>query len=348
MPSRVKGESNGGATVRRLLALTIGVVVALALLPTGVSAHRSSGDLTLDVVKAPVAPDGTTAGAPLDFVVMFRNQDPDVDGVGMKAGGTITVELDAAFDLSGNQLSPPHPGGLPPPPAIVLQGWPQSPRVDFPYTTEIVGNTVMLTMTDDWAVGGAGPGPKALHLVLLASTNPAVPGGYSIDLAIRPDPGSPATLQGHGHVEIIPRVRPSVNVVSLFSGPPGPPPPFFNPLFQDLALGEDGRRVGMYLWERGGGAAAGVDVEMVNANHGRLVQDGRTVGHVHISAPKGASDHTLVSEGPSGVGPAFVTGIPTGILITKFTPDPTVAGLYEVSFSMNGGNTQTMRYDVAE
>lgn len=334
--------------MRRTLPLMFGVVLLLAVLPTTASAHRSSGDLALEIVKAPVAPDGTTARAPLDFVVLFRDPDPDVDGVGMKAGGTITVELDAAFDLSGNQLSPPHPGGLPPPPVIVLQGWPQSPRFDFPYTTEIVGNTVTLTLTDDWAVGAVGPGPKSLHLVLLASTNPGVPGRYSVDVTLRPDPGSPATLAGHGHVEIIPKVRPSVNAVSLFSGPPGPPPPFFNPLFQDLSLGEDGRRVGMYLWERGGAAAEGVDLEMMNRNHGRLVQDGHTVGHIHIRAPSGASDHTLVSEGPSTVGPAFVTGIPTGIFITKFTPDPTVAGLYEVLFSLNGGNTQTMRYDVTE
>jgi hypothetical protein len=203
-------------------------------------------------------------------------------------------------------------------------------------------------MTDEWAVGDFGPGPKAVHLALLLSTNPEVAGRYSIDVAITPDPGGP-TMEGHGHINIIPNVRPSVNVVSLFSGPPGPPPPFFNPLYQEVSPGEAGVQVGMYLWERGGGPASGTELRMINADRGMLVQDGRSIGQVRIDSPRGAADHTLVvSTTPSPFeGPAFVTGQPTWVLVTQFTPDEAVPGDYTVTFSMNGGNTQTMHYDVS-
>jgi hypothetical protein len=332
--------------VRRLILLLSALVLVVGVLPVAATAHQSSEGLELSVAKAPVAPDGTTAGSQPDFVVMFADPDPAADGVGILAGGTITIELDPAFDLSGDQGL--YPSG-PPPPAILLQGWPQSPRVGpFPYDTKIDGNTVTLTLVSDWPVGTFGPGPKSVHLPLLASQNPSTAGRYAIDVSIKPDPGSSDTLSGHGHVGIIPKVRPSVNVMSLFSGPPGPPPPFFNPLYQDVQLGVAGRQVGMYLWERGGQAAVGVDIEMLNSGHGRLVQDGSTVGHVWIQAPKGARDHTIESTGPSVETPAFFTGVPTGLWLTQFTPDPNVAGEYRVTISINGGNEQTMHYTVGD
>ena len=67
-------------------------------------------------------------------------------------------------------------------------------------------------------------------------------------------------LSGTGHIRIIPDARPSVNPISLFSGPPGPPPPFFNPLYQTLELGEPARQVGLYLWDAGSVPFIGVDV----------------------------------------------------------------------------------------
>ena len=326
--------------MKKLLAIVVALLM-IGLVPTTASAKESTRDLELSVSRAPVAPDGTTAGAPLDFVVTFADPDPAVDGVGLKKGATITLKLDKAFDMSGNQGSPA------PSPVIILQGWPQSPRVPFPYTTDIVGNTIILTMVEDWAVGAFGPGPKAVHLALLDSTNPKRAGRYKVDLAIKPDPGSKKTLRGHDRVKIIHKVRPSVNVISLFSGPPGPPPPFFNPLFQDVALGDSGRQVGMYLWEKGGAAALGVDIKMVSPWLARLVQDNHVVGWVQIRPPKGAFAHSLVSTGPSVEGPAFVTGVPTGILVSQFTPDPAVPGDYKVTFKMKRGNSQTMHYHVA-
>jgi hypothetical protein len=322
----------------------LGIMVAMLLLgalPAAASAHASD-ELKLSFVKAPVGPDGTTKGAALDFLVQFADPDPAVDGVGLKAGGTITLNLDAAFDLSGNQ-GPPTTG----PPAIILQGWPQSPAFPFRYTTEIVGNTITLTMDQDWLVGDVGPGAKAVHLLLLDSSNPDRAGSYPISMSIQPDPASNDTLEGHGRVKIINKVRASVNVISLDSGPPGPPPPFFNPLYQDVALGDSGHPVGMYLWNRGGAAAVGVEIEMSSPERGRLMQDGRKIGWVRIKAPKGASDHMLTSTEPSTEVPAFGTDVPTGQLVTLFTPDSAVAGHYMVTFSMKHGNSQTMHYDVS-
>ncbi len=324
-----------------MLVASFTVALLLALLPTSAAPTGRSDDPRLQVVKAPVAPDGTTAGAALDFVVNFADPDPAVPGVAMKAGGTITIELDRAFDLSGNQGI-----DLPPGVVIILQGWPQSPRVPFPYTADIVGNTVTLTLTSDWPVGTFGPGPKSVHLALLDSTNPPVAGRYSVDMTIQPGPREP-TLERQGRIKIIDDVRASVNVVSLFSGG-GPPPPFFNPLFQDVALGEAGHEVGMYLWENGGAAAEGVDVQMINPRFGRLVQDGRNVGRVWIRAPRHARNYTIVSTGPSVEISAFVTGVPTGLLVTQFTPDSSVAGHYSVVFRMTGGKRQTMHYEVSD
>jgi hypothetical protein len=327
---------------RRVLVALFAASLFVGLLPASASARGTGGDLRISTVKAPVAPDGTTAGAALDFVVSFKSPNPEVDGVGMKLGGTITIELDAAFDLTGNQG--PSVG----PPAIILQGWPQSPRAvpTFPYTTVVAGNTITLTMTDEWAVGDFGPGPKSVHLALLKSTNPANPGRYAVSVAIQPDPASSDVQRGNGRVRILRSVPASVNVVALFSGPPGPPP-LFNPLYQDVTLGESGRQVGMYLWNRGGAAAEGVEVEMLTSRYGRLTQDGKTVGGVWIRTPRGARDQSLVATGPSDVLPAFLTTIPTGRLITTFTPDPAVAGDYSVTFWMRWGNRQTMRYHVS-
>jgi hypothetical protein len=43
-------------------------------------------------------------------------------------------------------------------------------------------------------------------------------------------------------------------------------------------------------------------VEVTDSGHGRLVQDGRTVGHVSITAPDGADEHALSTNGPSTLG----------------------------------------------
>ena len=44
--------------------------------------------LEVSIRKAPIAPDGTTAKAKTDIVLTFVDPDPDVDGIGLKAGAT--------------------------------------------------------------------------------------------------------------------------------------------------------------------------------------------------------------------------------------------------------------------
>lgn len=319
--------------MRRItLLLAMAVVMALAAPAAG-----SSGDsLPIGVAKAPVAPDGTTAGEITDVVFTFVDQDPAVPGISLENGATITVEFPDDFVNTG----------VGPIQAAILQGWPQSPPAPpplFPWVASASGTTVTVTLTDDYLVGAAGPGPKQLHLVLNAFRNPG-PGLYHVPVTIQPDPGSPDTLAGTGKLRIIPKARRAIDIVSVFSGG-GPPPPFDNPLYQTVAAGDDSLDVGLYLWDKRSSVAdgnvsplVGVGVEMTNARHGRLVQDGRTVGQVRIKPPDGADDYELSTDGPSVLGTSAVTSLPVGVLITRLVTDPDVTGEYVVKFRLNGGN----------
>ena len=306
-------------------------VIAVSMLSLEANAQL----LDISVAKAPVVPDGTTAGAETDFVLTFEDRNPTVNGISMFTNGTVTVELPDSFT---------RPGGLPDT-LILLQGWPQSPPIPFPWTTMVVGNTITATMTANYEIGDFGPGMKQVHLLLREFRNPG-PGRYPVSLAIDPDGDGTPNYSGIGYVEIIPWARPSVNVVSFFSGPPGPPPPFFNPLYQTMLTGDldptTPRQAGLYLWESDSIPALRVDVQMTNANHGRLVQRGRTVGQILIQAPAGASGYELTTTGASTAINTGVTGRPTGLLIVRFVPDPNVQGDYAIDISMNGGNTERM------
>jgi hypothetical protein len=250
--------------------------------------------------------------------------------------------------------------------AIILQGWPQSPRVDapgFPYTITVVGNTISLSFDKglEWLAPSAfGPGPKQVHLLLNGFESPGA-GSYPISLSIDPDgPASDVaiTFSGIGYVQIIPRARPAVNVVSVFSGPPGPPPPFFNPFYQIVSQNDPAaRQFGAYLWQKDAEPAVGVDLKMTNLWHGRLVQGKETVGQVRIQAPPGAMSFslktvTLPAVFSGGFGPpsfevaAFATGLPAGLLGFQFHHDPGVTGEYAIDISMNGGNTERLRVTV--
>ena len=81
---------------------------------------------------------------------------------------------------------------------------------------------------------------------------------------------------------------------------------------------------------------------MQNTKNGRLTQGNRTVGHVKITAPAGADDHSLATQGPSFLGTSFLTALDVGILLTDFTTDPDVTGTYEIEIRLNNGNTQSL------
>ena len=311
------------------------------------TATAGAKPLHISVEKAPVAPDGTTVGRPTDFVLTFRDIDPRKKGISLRKGGTIEVELSEEFtSLAG--------GGT----LVLLQGWPQSPPAPPPaflWTTEVVGNKATLTMTEDFKVGAFGPGTKQVHLILLGFANPDEPGLYPVKLTIKPKPQGNKVHRGTAHVRIIPDARPSVNPISLFSGPPGPPPPFFNPLYQTLDLGEDARQVGLYLWDADSVPFLGVDVVATpQPTYYQLKQDAEVVGEVWIKAPRKAESYSLTSVplppgGPPSVEiPAFVTGLPVGLLGVQFSPDPWVTGKYEIAISMYGGNEKTLFVKVAK
>lgn len=294
------------------------------------------GDLNVSITKAPIAPDGTTAKAVTDIVLTFVNPDPQVDGIGLQSGATIEVTLPDGFVNTGAGVNS----------VIILQGWPQSPPTPpFPWTTTVVNNTITATLTSNYLPGMFGPGPKQAHLLLRGFQNPK-PGKYRIPLSIQPDPSSMETLSGLGEIIIMPKSRPSIHAVSVFSGPPGPPPPFFNPLYQTVAQGDPARQVGMYVWDKNNEPFLGVDIEFENVKHGRMIQNGATVGHVWIDAPAGANDYTLATTGPSDLVNTAVTVLPAGRLLVKFTPDPNVTGDYVLRFQLNNGNTQNLFVNV--
>lgn len=304
------------------------VVAVLAVSALASRAHADDIHLDVTVARAPVVPDGTTAGAVSDFVLTFVDRDPDVDGIGLLAGATVEITLPDDFvntDAGGDNV-------------IILQGWPQSPIVPFPYTISIVGNSVTLTLTSDFLPGSdleGGPGPKQVHLLLNGFRNPG-PGMY--DIPIHLDPGTGDTFSGVGTVHIIPQARPAVSIVSFISGG-GPPPPFNSSVYQDVALGDDALPTRLFVWDADSEPFKDIELTSTpNARHYRLRMGRRTVGHVWIDAPAGADDYELTTTGLSTNVPNPITGVPTAGLDTLFSPDPTVAGDYTVTFYLNGGN----------
>ncbi len=295
--------------------------------------NLSNHELDIEVIRAPVVPDGTSAHALTDIVLNFRHLDPDIDGISIKKDGYLEVVLPPEFTNMGNGTNT----------GIVLQGWPQSPPGPPPgaFVTTVVQNAIKVTMLKDFKAGSYGPGPKQVHLALFGFKNPG-PGLYPISLCIRPDPNTSVMKHGVGNVHIIPKPRPAVSAISLFSGG-GPPPPFNNAIYQDVGLGEMGHTVGLYLWESRGKPLVGADIQMENDVHGRIVKsNGTTAGHLWISPPRGAAAFNLATEGPSEEGKTFLTNVAVGILKTKFTPDPNTKGEYRLSFRMNNGNTQDL------
>ncbi len=295
--------------------------------------YELSENLSVEVVRAPISPDGTSAAAITDIVLNFRDLDPDTDGISIKKDGYIEVVLPEAFTNTGSGANL----------GIILQGWPQSPPGP-PFTTTIDGNTITVKMIKDFDLGTYGPGPKQVHLALFGFKNPG-PGKYPISLSITPNDESP-TQSGTGYVHIIPKARPAVSAVSFSSGG-GPPPPFNNPIYQTVEQGDAVNPVRLYLWKSRSEALVGADIEMKNLTHGRLVKsNGSTAGQVRISPPPGASDYMLKTEGPSVAGLAFLTEVDVGILEITFIPDPSVLGDYTIAIKMNNGNTQYLYVEV--
>lgn len=323
--------------MQKAIKVFIATLAAACMLVGTNVASASSHTLDISIARAPIVPDGTTAGAQTDFVLTFLDRDPaSGPGIAMSTGGTVTVTLPDGFTGGAG-------GAL-----VLLQGWPQSPPApppSFLWTTTFSGNTITATMDapfDDTTTFG--PGFKQVHLLTPNFRNPG-PGRYPIDLVIDPDGSGTDVYSGTGWVQIIPKARPAVSVVSIFSGPPGPPPPFYNPLFQNLSAGMSTPNIGLYLWNRNSVPAVGVNIRMRNPDHYQIVQSGSTVGQIYVEAPQGASAYGLTTSGDSVEVLAFpfTLGVQTGLLLTQFHTDPNVAGDYYIDISMNGGNSEQIK-----
>ena len=98
-----------------------------------------------------------------------------------------------------------------------------------------------------------------------------------------------------------------------------------------------------YMWDRNRAPIVGADIVM-NGRVGDIVDaNGRRIGQVRVSPPRGASDYTVVTDEPSAQGPAFVSGIPTGVLNVRLQTDPAATGDYDVTFRLFNGNSRTHR-----
>lgn len=333
--------------------------VTFATLTLGTMPTALADGIVSEINKAPVAPDGNVAGAPTDIVINFDTDlDPGVGGRSLMSGCEIKVTLPAAFSNElgtvTDAFSTPTcaPNNFLCSTAVLLQGWPQHPLLPVipppgppsQYMLSLQGeNTLVITALSNVVPGNALPGPgiKQIHLIFLGFRNPRKPGFYQVEVDAQTGPNCTSET-GTGTVQILPKIRPSINLTNGFL-PMGP-----NANYQVAAPGMAPPLPWEFLlWDRRGEPMTGVTVQMVNADFALLKQGKRTVGHVRIDTPPGASGHGISN---TGVGPSFavnspVTAIPTARLQLEFTAG-SASGRYTTTLSVNGGNSVEMVVDV--
>ena len=319
----------------------------------GTALANGSGTLDLSFAPAPIANNGTTVGQATDFLIFFKDPDPQIEGIGLKVGAQVRVKLPPEFkfaDESKPVLTTGSMKGCAPPhvsecsTAGVLQGWPQSPVLPFPNVTyEESTNTIVMVHSKEWLPKGPkAPGPKHIHLMLFGFTNPSVAGQYPIEVSIQPDPFKPQEkYTGTANIEILAEPTPFIAVNS--QGNSKPPPPFPNTLFQNIPAGYTSLNMAFYLWGDAGVPLDGAEIMMDSPTAGKIIHPTEgDVATIEVVAPEGASDFGILS-GPAKKAKAFLTQLPTGRMVVQFRTDPDAVGKYEVIFSMNGGNTITHR-----
>ena len=333
--------------MRRFYVMVFAVLALIAVaVPAGATPDGSG--IVSSVTKAPIDPAGDVAGERTDLVVNLDvSLDPAVDGRALLAGNTIKVTLPDEFEyLGGPVTNPGPPPGCPPVAGtcgtgVLLQGWPQnsvlSGSIEIRLSLEGT-HTIVYTATRDLIPGDPtlnGPGIKQMHLILTNYVNPH-PGRYELQIEAQTGPGG-ATETGTGVVRVHPKPRASINVTSIFAGPP----PFANTIYQATSTGAPAPLEWNFLvWDRKGAPAIDVTVHQVNDNHAQLKQGNRVIGHISIEAPAGATGQT-VSGGPSVLINAPVKGLETGRLIVQFTAGDE-PGLYATTLRMNNGTQVTM------
>ncbi len=315
----------------------------------------SSGGIVDSIIKAPIIPDGTTAGAKTDFVIYLDSSlDPDVPGRTLLQGNSIRITLPAAFqfvdpigfpigDAGGSPTC--TPGNNQCSTGVLLQGWPQHPIrppfMKYAFSYEASSNTIIYTALEDLiAAPPLEPGIKQMHLILLGFRNPG-PGNYPIYVEAETGPNG-AVEAGWANVRILPRSRPSIDVTSVFN--PGTP----NTIYQSTGPGQaTPLPYDFLLWDWDDEPFVGVSIQNVRPGHSLLVKDGRPVGHISSNAPARATGHQIASMGPSVPFNAPVLGVPSARLTAVFTAG-SVPGRYVVTLALDDGNAQQMIVDVEE
>jgi mono/diheme cytochrome c family protein len=310
------------------------------------------------IVKAPVTPDGTTAGRTTDFVINLEIPlQPNLPGLTLLEGKQIRVTLpeeivfdnEADYPVKGVGEENCAPGNLQCSTGVLLQGWPQNPirppGKKYALSYEAETNTIVYTALADLVPAPPSePGIKQIHLILNGFTNPTEPGSYPVEVTAEVGPDG-AEEQGVGILEVLAEPRPSLNVTSVFNGEASYRP---NTIHQVANPGElSAHPYDFLLWDGDGEALEGVTIEAVNARHSLLVQGEEVVGHVYVDAPAQAEGHQVASLAGSAIIKAPVTGFETGRLTVCFKAG-TVPGDYVVTLKVDGGNTVTMVVEVIE
>lgn len=341
---------------RRFL-LIVPMILVLLLFAGGLaSAAEMEEDMpggagiVVAVKKAPIIPDGVTAGAVTDFVINLDGSfDPNMPGRTLLEGNSIRITLPEEFvnsdDPSLADVGSSEdcvPGNLLCTTMVLQQGWPQHPIPPSKYELSYDGpNTIVLTAKEDLVPGDAtAPGLKHLHLMLLSFTNPN-PGVYWVKVESETGPDGEVE-EGIGLIEITEQQHPSIEVTSVLNE--GAP----NTIYQTAEAGElTPLPYDFFLWDWDGEPMEGVTVMPFSDSRWLLVQGGRVVGTVMVDAPQGAAEMDVYTEEPSAAAKAPVLGVPTAHLRAFFQAG-TKSGDYAVTFELMDGNSAQMHVTVAE
>ena len=179
---------------------------------------------------------------------------------------------------------------------------------------------------------------KAFHVLLKDFKNPQVARQYDIGLDFL-DANDNVTEQYVGQMDVLASIQPSINVTSLLtdSGLVNP-----NTIYQSTTPGSAvPLPYDFYMWDGSGDPLTGVGI--VPEGNSLLLKSGAdTVGSVSLVTPPGGEDAMITSgEIFNDPIPSFLIGVDTGRFRANFQAG-SVLGDYEVTFSLDGGNSVTM------
>lgn len=358
-----KASRSSSATKRALIPSLLTLLVVASA--SGGPARAES--LVDSIVKAPIVADGDVRGRQSDFVINLNvSLDPAMEGISLEADDEVHVMLPDGFVFDPDALAefPICSVGVPCPSTLIadacvpgtiacttvvfLRGYPQSPV--FPDVSR-EGNTLVLMPRE-----AIGPVVKQIHVIGKAIFNPG-PGKY--DIAVRHIDGDGNLIgEGTGKLHVIPKIRRSINITSVFASLVGGGPPFANTIYQTVSSGPTEFPWNFLVWDRKKGEPF-TDIELLQVaeDHYLLRRNGRTVGHVSIDAPDGAFGYsiaiTLATTLPGtpviGVGPGGTPPPPVQRYEVQFDAGTApVPGRYTTTFRLNNGNEGELFVDVVD